>query len=656
MRLFFILCFFVLKSVITNAQAEEVTANVNCNTGIVTICFSGDPCIVSCPPDEVRLRIDGTVFIIKNGDEILPGYKNYTSGDCKDCYEMPTPIEFDEGEHQIEVLLDLDCSQKSGSCDGCTFIGQMETVALVPELVEGCPPCEVSLRDQTICEGDSTVLTPNTGGKEVDYLWSTGETSSTIIATGAETYGVTVTDARGCSAKASATVVVNESYVIEQSIELCAGEVFEGEEVTEDFIFVEELQTHLGCDSSIVIEVFVNESPSVQLETVKPISCFGGNNGELIAVSSEDSISFAWSNGTKGPIAENLSAGSYYVTATNAEGCSATDSTLLSQPDSLGISVQVDSISCHGAEDGVIRLEGIGGKAPYFFSGEGVHQYGPVELKDLAPGTYVFSVSDEPECVTVDSVIITEPAEINLSIETKDETCFGGSDGEITITATGGTGNISFEFIPGNSSMNLSSGIYSIFAADENGCEESSEVEIFQPEPLSYSVISVNPTACNERTGAIEIETSGGTRVPFVQWANGQSGSSLEGLEEGVYFGEITDENGCSIEIQPISVPVVAEKKLYFPNSFSPNLDGLNDRFYPMGGACSGVEEIDLSIFDRWGERVFKKNMGLNKSQEGWDGTFQRKPMDPATFLWTAVILYEDGSTEEKAGEINLIR
>jgi gliding motility-associated-like protein len=88
---------------------------------------------------------------------------------------------------------------------------------------------------------------------------------------------------------------------------------------------------------------------------------------------------------------------------------------------------------------------------------------------------------------------------------------------------------------------------------------------------------------------------------------------------------------------------------IYIPNTFSPNGDNKNDVLYVRG---LGIIEMDLFIFDRWGEKVFFSN----SQQTGWDGSYEGKMMNPGVFVYYLKVKTADNKIIEKKGNITIIK
>jgi gliding motility-associated-like protein len=106
-----------------------------------------------------------------------------------------------------------------------------------------------------------------------------------------------------------------------------------------------------------------------------------------------------------------------------------------------------------------------------------------------------------------------------------------------------------------------------------------------------------------------------------------------------------------------VSIAVFCDKsKLFIPNSFTPNGDGFNDRFYIKGFGLSKIKH--LSIFNRWGQLVFdKNNMPVNDESEGWDGSLNGiQPDKTGAYVYTMDVVCKDGQEFSYKGTILLIK
>ncbi len=219
-----------------------------------------------------------------------------------------------------------------------------------------------------------------------------------------------------------------------------------------------------------------------------------------------------------------------------------------------------------------------------------------------------------------------------------------------------------------------------------NGVSYSSISELEGLEPGSYDMQIFFSSECDttisfeineisstlDITGQQEYDILGGDSVLLevivnglydsLYWSNGNeivcfSCESFEVSPTSTTEYTVTgiDEEGCAISLI-ILVRVKSIYDVYVPNVFSPNEDGLNDRFMVFGNRF--LEEVEvLEIYDRWGERVYQGlNIEAGNIQAGWDGTFKNKKAAPGVYAWVATIRYTDGLIETLAGSVTIFR
>jgi gliding motility-associated-like protein len=121
-----------------------------------------------------------------------------------------------------------------------------------------------------------------------------------------------------------------------------------------------------------------------------------------------------------------------------------------------------------------------------------------------------------------------------------------------------------------------------------------------------------------------------------------------------IYTVAFTDNNGCTNNAQVEVIVICMNSNLFIPNTFSPNGDGVNDRFYPRG---RGLERIKtLRIFNRWGEVVYEKyNVPVNDASVGWDGIYKGKKPQADVYIYQAEVFCENGELIRLNGNIALI-
>ena len=185
-----------------------------------------------------------------------------------------------------------------------------------------------------------------------------------------------------------------------------------------------------------------------------------------------------WSGGASGATRNNLAAGNYPYTVTDANGCSATGSSTVNQASAITITPNPSSTLCNGEASGQITITVSGGAGPYTYAWTGGAT--SQNLTNIASGTYAVTVTDANGCTeSATNLVVNEAAPIFLSTNSTSST--GANDGTATATATGGTGIIGYEWsngITGATISNLAPGTYTVTATDANGCEEVATVDV----------------------------------------------------------------------------------------------------------------------------------------------------------------------------------
>lgn len=251
----------------------------------------------------------------------------------------------------------------------------------------------------------------------------------------------------------------------------------------------------------------------------------------------------------------------------------------------------------------------------------------------------------------------------NIDFRTKDITCFGADDGSIEIISDQGNEVTVYgdDFFQRGVNLfaGLKPGFYDIEVIAPSGCDTLYSVEILEPDSLIMFVRLDTARIVPGDTVRLEIfsNSSNLTYEWFPDTSIVQIGENLfyASPQRSVLY-ELTGTDGqCSVR-DFVFIEVDRERKIYIPNAFSPNGDGVNDFFYILAG--EGVEEIEeLQIFQRFGDMVYQKqNFDPNDPSAAWDGMHRGKMLNPAVFVYKAIIRFKDGRSEEFTGDVTLVR
>lgn len=255
----------------------------------------------------------------------------------------------------------------------------------------------------------------------------------------------------------------------------------------------------------------------------------------------------------------NLSAGFYKITVKDSKGCTKESAILeVTQPTilSLGIASKTD-VACFDGTSGSVHLTGNGGTSPYTFSADSVNFQPSATLANLTAGLYRFHIQDEHNCRAAISGEILQPAALNITASLLAAvTCFGGADGQLQATASGGAGTLSYsldgiDFVNGASFSGLTAGSYSVTVKDHNGCvTQSDAITVTQPARIVPS-LTVHDVKCyGGATGSATLAATGGTGALTYALGGGayQSTGVFPGLDAGSYEFRIKDQHNCVVD------------------------------------------------------------------------------------------------------------
>ncbi|MEZ4893191.1 MAG: SprB repeat-containing protein [Saprospiraceae bacterium] len=433
-------------------------------------------------------------------------------------------------------------------------------------------------------------LTVVDGTSPYTYAWSNGATSQDISGLSAGTYTVTVTDANSCTKSISATITQPSVLSLSKTVvhATCGGNngsidlsvsggtnpytyVWSNGATTQDIsnlsagTYTVTVTDNNNCTKSLSATVNNQSGPTVS-ETHVNVACYGGNTGSIdISVSGGTSpYTYLWSNGATTQDINNLSAGTYTVTVTDANNCSATKATTITQPGSgLSLSRTSTNVSCYGGSNGSINLTVSGGTSPYSYNWS--NGATTEDISGLSAGTYTVTVTDNNGCTKTTSKTITQPKSLVLTKTQTNVDCYGGSNGSIDLTVTDGSSPYTYAWSNGATSQDvsgLSAGTYTVTVTDNNGCTKSTAATITQPSALSLSK-TVSDATCGNANGSIDLTVSGGSNPYTYAWSNGATIQDISGLAAGTYTVTVTDNHNCtktlSATVNNISGPSLSE-------------------------------------------------------------------------------------------------
>jgi gliding motility-associated-like protein len=548
-------------------------SNLSAGTYIITLRDSkGCSAFVSAPvtqPAQLAVQIDSVSNILCSGGSgggiyisISGGTAPYTfTWSNGDTTEDVTGIS--AGVYNVTVVDAKGCSSSAGAT-----ISQP-----LPLFVT------VASFDNLLCNGDSSGavdITVSGGVPPYSFVWNTGSNFEDIQNLAAGAYDVTVTDANNCVQTLSQTIT--EPTVLTASITgdsvTCAGDadasidfsisggtppynyLWSNGATTEDLsnvaggTYTVNASDANGCSVSRTFSVYEPTPLALSISSSTNVLCTGSSTGaiDLSVSGGTTAYTYLWSNGATTQDLSNLAAGTYTVTVTDANGCTASISATITQPvlSITGTAVATD-VQCFGYNNGSVNLTVYGGTVPYIFNWS--NGANTEDISNLAPAIYTVTVTDGNGCTFTAGDTVVEPALLAGTIVGTNVTCNGGNDGAADLTVTGGTTPYNylwstFDFTQDIDS--LTAGNYVVLISDLHGCQAFASVVITEPAPMTISGAVTNVLCFGNSTGAINITVGGGNGTYTYIWSNGATTEDLTGLAAGTYSVTATDGNGCS--------------------------------------------------------------------------------------------------------------
>ncbi|MCP4441417.1 MAG: T9SS type A sorting domain-containing protein [Aureispira sp.] len=371
---------------------------------------------------------------------------------------------------------------------------------------------------------DGAATASGSGGTVITgyaYQWDTGAGNQTsAIATGlaAGVHTVTMIDDNGCTDIASVTMTQPSAVtatITSQSDAFCNGDAtgqatvagsggsgspysFQWDASTGNQIMATATGLAAGTYSVTVTDasgldfgttIVVITEPTTAVSAFASIdnepSCNGAADGQATVVGSGGTVTldygYSWADGQVTAIATGLAAGGHTVTVTDDNGCIATASVTLTEPSALTLTMDSTEVSCNGVADGTAAVTTSGGTVAvgYTYLWSDPLAQTTATAIGLASGVYEVTVTDYNGCHETGMVSLTEPSAITVSlVSTTNVTCKGGSDGDLTVSAIGGTVSSAHMYLWSNgattpTNVNLLEGIYSVTVIDDNGCHDT---------------------------------------------------------------------------------------------------------------------------------------------------------------------------------------
>lgn len=302
--------------------------------------------------------------------------------------------------------------------------------------------------------------------------------------------------------------------------------------------------------------ITINPNPSLSIIATNSI-CNGSNDGTATAVAGGgvSPYTYLWGPGgeTVGAIA-NLSPGNYTLAITDANGCSASDLATITEPTPLNVSSNTSDPACNGSSDGQITALVTGGVSPYTYAWDSPLIETTQTVTGLAAGSYGVTITDNNGCSIYDNKTLIDPNLISINMSTINPTCNGGFDGQITAIVSGGVSPYTYLwdsplFTTNQTETSLFAGLYGVTVTDNAGCTMHNSVSLVEPNAISITFNTTNPTCNGDTDGDIFALVSGGSSPYTYAWDSPlvNTTNNATGLSGGNYGLTVTDNVGCTM-------------------------------------------------------------------------------------------------------------
>lgn len=542
---------------------------------------------------------------------------------------------------------------------GCT--GEAAVAVSIP-----VPPQVAITGNSSICSGSSTQFSvPNIF---TQIIWSTGANTNTITVSQPTVYGVTVTDANGCTATDSQTLTVGAGLTpdITTTLANCDGSTTldavgsfssylwsngsTGPSITvsTNGSYDVTVSDASGCTGTASENVVLPQPPTVTISGANDLC----NGDETVLVAPGNFAQYLWNTGEATSEITISQGGEYSVTVSDANGCTASASWTVAQlqtsytlleasacsPQDTGMvqTVLSNQLGC----DSVVVVVTILSQ-PIFTQvqmntceGESVIFNG-VDILAGNSQDFVFA-SASGGCDSTVSVSVAAFPVVDFELAAT-RACHSAPDGAISVTVSGGQFPYLYSLnggVPQNGPVfiNLTGGAYTVLVEDANGCSFMQNIEVPESVPIEL-LVEDEVLPCGEEGITLRpLVVSGSPSSLEWAWEDGSQKPWLNVNEAGTY--KVVVDDGCGAIERSIDVMWDDEYRrtefFYIPNCFSPNGDGINDVFQVFPGRDFEILSFEFRVFDRWGDAMFT----TFDPAVGWDGVFREVQKQPEVLVW----------------------
>ena len=504
-------------------------------------------------------------------------------------------------------------------------------------------------------------------------------------------YIQTINLIQGCDSLIFIDVEILPQAITDIDLWICNGESYfiGNTPYGETGSYSQTILSSLECDSLVNLELLTIECEIIGSTSEIPVICKGTATGTLIfsVDQGEPPLTFTYTNIQDGSITgtgttdlltnneiPNIPVGFYQIYIEDNFGNDVVVQQEITEPDFLTVDLtpsdyfgfQVSCATNNGiaGADGTLLAEPNGGVSPYSY--EWSDGQNTQEAINLEAQEYTVTITDDSGCTLTENFTLTAPDDMDPLIEFRDPNCDGFNTGEIeVINVIGGTPPYTFSISDGNYSdtrliSDLNEGTYTLFVRDANDCVFQVQSEIVAPEipvvdfPEDFTIslgdeIILSPVV--NQVNLNEIEWSDSTTLSCSNCLN----PSAMPVNNGSYEVTLTSVDDCT-DSAIVQYRVLKRRRVYVPNVFSPDANGVNDIFSVFAGP-EVAEILAFKVYDKWGNEVYSlNNFQANDSNLGWDGNYRGKALDPGVFVWSVEVLFIDDAVEVYSDNVTLLK
>lgn len=369
------------------------------------------------------------------------------------------------------------------------------------------------------------------------------------------------------------------------------------------------------------VSITINSPAAITATTVgtNP-TCPGAANGSFVITAAGGTGTLVYSKDggatyQPGNSFTGLTAGTYSWIVKDANGCTKNGKVILTDPIAITATATPTNPTYFGATNGSFIINASGGTGTLSYSKNGGPYQSSNTFTGLPCGTYNWSVKDANGCIKSGTITLICCPDITVTVTKNNPLCCGAADGSFTLTATGGTGTLTYSKDGGNTFQSsktftgLVAATYNWVVKDANGYTKSGQVTLVNPPLINATVSVTNPTSTYATNGSFKITANGGTGTLTYSKNGGstfQSSNTFTGLGTGTYNWVVKDANGCTKSGQVTLSCVTTAARMSTAAALQPGISNKEYLFTVFPNPASSV--INLSFVSI---KTGKVNIGL---------------------------------------------